>query len=47
MCHDYHFDTGKPAMLIRRRVGGKKRDSIVADAEPLRDASAVAAGGAR
>jgi hypothetical protein len=47
MCHDYHFDTGKPAMLIRRRVGGKKRDSIVADAEPRRDASAVAAGGAR
>ncbi|HEX8621902.1 MAG TPA: cytochrome c3 family protein [Allosphingosinicella sp.] len=32
MCHDYHMDAGAPSMLIRQRVRGKKRDSIVAEA---------------
>jgi len=30
MCHDYHQDTGKPSMLIRQRVRGKKRDTTIA-----------------
>ncbi|MEA3052294.1 MAG: hypothetical protein QOG72_1197 [Sphingomonadales bacterium] len=32
MCHDYHMDAGAPSMLIRQRVRGKKRDTIVAEA---------------
>ena len=32
MCHDYHMDAGAPSMLIRRKVRGKKRDTIVAEA---------------
>jgi predicted CXXCH cytochrome family protein len=32
MCHDYHMDAGAPSMLIRRKVRGKKRDTIVAGA---------------
>jgi predicted CXXCH cytochrome family protein len=30
MCHDYHMDGGAPSMLIRQRVRGKKRDTVVA-----------------
>jgi predicted CXXCH cytochrome family protein len=30
MCHDYHMDAGAPSMLIRRKVRGKKRDTVVA-----------------
>ena len=26
MCHDYHMDPGTPAMLVRQRVKGKKRE---------------------
>ena len=47
MCHDYHMDTGKPSMMIRQRVKGKKRESIAARAELLPGASPIAAGGAR
>jgi len=47
MCHDYHMDSGKPSMLIRQRVRGKKRESIAARAEVRPDASPIAAGGAR
>jgi hypothetical protein len=32
MCHDYHMDAGAPSMLIRQKVRGKKRDTIVAGA---------------
>lgn len=32
MCHDYHMDAGAPSMLIRQKVRGKKRDTIVAEA---------------
>jgi hypothetical protein len=32
MCHDYHMDAGAPSMLIRQRVRGKKRDTVVAEA---------------
>jgi Cytochrome c3 len=32
MCHDYHMDQGAPSMLIRQRVRGKKRDTVVAAA---------------
>jgi hypothetical protein len=32
MCHDYHMDDGAPSMLIRRKVRGKKRDSVAAEA---------------
>ena len=32
MCHDYHMDAGAPSMLIRQRIRGKKRDTIVAEA---------------
>lgn len=32
MCHDYHRDAEAPSMLIRQKVRGKKRDSIVAEA---------------
>jgi predicted CXXCH cytochrome family protein len=32
MCHDYHMDAGAPSMLIRQRVRGKKRNTIVAEA---------------
>jgi hypothetical protein len=45
MCHDYHMDTGKPSMLIRQRVRGKKRESIAARAEV--GSGALAAGVAR
>lgn len=31
-CHDYHQDAGQPAMLVRQRVRGKKRDTVVAAA---------------
>ena len=34
MCHDYHQDAGAPSMLIRQRIRGKKRDTIVAGARP-------------
>ena len=47
MCHDYHMETGEPVMLIRQRVKGKKRESIVAGAEFRRDTSPIAAVGAR
>ncbi|WP_324749821.1 cytochrome c3 family protein [Sphingomonas sp. LY54] len=30
MCHDYHMDEGAPAMLVRQRVRGKKKDTNVA-----------------
>jgi hypothetical protein len=46
MCHDYHMDSGKPSMLIRQRVRGKKRDTI-ARAELRSDAGPMAGGGAR
>ena len=29
MCHDYHFDTGTPSMLIRQKVRGKERNEVV------------------
>ena len=32
MCHDYHMDAGAPSMTIRRKVRGKKRDTVVAEA---------------
>jgi predicted CXXCH cytochrome family protein len=32
MCHDYHMDAGAPSMTIRRKVRGKKRDWVVAEA---------------
>ena len=47
MCHDYHLGTGKPAILIRQRVGAKKRESIAAREEFRPDARPIAAGGAR
>ena len=47
MCHDYHKGTGTPSILIRQRVGGKKRDSVVGRAESRPDAIPVAAGDAR
>ena len=31
-CHDYHMDEGQPAMLIRQRVRGKKKEIVVAGA---------------
>jgi Cytochrome c7 and related cytochrome c len=40
MCHDYHFDTGSPAFLIRQKVRGKERDSVAED-------NPVVAGGPR
>ncbi len=46
MCHDYHRETGQPFMLVRQRVKGKKRDSIVAGGEFRPGASRTAAGGA-
>lgn len=30
MCHDYHQDQGRPSMLLRQQVRGKKRDSTLA-----------------
>lgn len=32
MCHDYHMDAGAPSMLIRQKVRGKKRNTVVAEA---------------
>jgi hypothetical protein len=29
MCHDYHMDTGTPAMLLRQRVRGRRWESTV------------------
>ncbi len=42
MCHDYHFDTGTPSMLIRQKVRGKERNAVagserIAVAGPRRD----------
>jgi hypothetical protein len=36
MCHDYHMDSGAPAMVIRQKVRGKKRDTTMATSEPVR-----------
>jgi hypothetical protein len=36
MCHDYHMDGGAPAMVIRQKVRGKKRDTTMATNEPVR-----------
>lgn len=47
MCHDYHMDPGKPSLLIRQQVRGKKRENIVAREELRPDARPVAASGAR
>jgi cytochrome c3-like protein len=33
MCHDYHRDAGAPSMLIRQRVRGKQRNSVVTAVE--------------
>jgi hypothetical protein len=40
MCHDYHQDSGKPSMLIRQRVRGKKRDTTIA-ANSARDTASA------
>jgi hypothetical protein len=40
MCHDYHMDEGAPSMLIRQKVGGKKKDTVIADTATLRRAAA-------
>ena len=46
MCHDYHLGTGQPALLIRQRVGAKKRESIAReDIQP--EARPIAAGAPR
>lgn len=43
MCHDYHLGAGKPFMMIRQRVGGKKRERIAAREEFPLDARPIAA----
>ena len=34
MCHDYHMDEGAPAMLLRKRVRGRRWETTVIPVEP-------------
>jgi hypothetical protein len=42
MCHDYHQDQGRPSMLLRQQVRGKKRNMTIASAEERPGARAAA-----
>jgi hypothetical protein len=47
MCHDYHLGAGKPSMMIRQRIGAKKRERIAAREEFQLDSRPIEAGGKR